>query len=201
MAKAQDNAPAESGTNKYRRDGRWFRPRIRAKGYAEERKAKVHQRGEKEGQELTEYEKGLRSGYLLSQNDNAGDYSYFIKGTVRGKDARVLIVPPDNGGYKVLDIVFGAEMEAELVLKPYEITDENTGKVIKGNTYAVHTQDEDGTEYECAVKPFRASDKTLLNMLLNKKPPFLQIEKGGNKEKCTTNLKNTNFMSISARIK
>ena len=32
-------------------------PRIRAKGYAEERKAKVHQRGEKEGQELTEYEK------------------------------------------------------------------------------------------------------------------------------------------------
>lgn len=96
-------------------------------------------------------------------------YSYFIKGTIRGKDARVLIVPPDNGGYKVLDIVFGAEMEAELVLKPYEITDENTGKVIKGNTYAVHTQDEDGTEYECAVKPFRASDKTLLNMLLNKK--------------------------------
>ena len=76
MAKAQDNAPAESGTNKYRRDGRWFRPRIRAKGYAEERKAKVHQRGEKEGQELTEYEKGLRSGYLLSQNDNAGDFKY-----------------------------------------------------------------------------------------------------------------------------
>ena len=76
MATAQDNAPAESGTNKNRRDGRWFRPRIRAKGYAEERKAKVHQRGEKEGQELTEYEKGLRSGYLLSQSDHAGQYKY-----------------------------------------------------------------------------------------------------------------------------
>ena len=93
-------------------------------------------------------------------------YSYFIKGKLRDKEVRVLIVPPDNGGYKVLDIVFGEEMEAELVLKPYEMTDENTGKVIKGNTYAVRTKDEDGTEYECAVKPFRASDKALLNMLL-----------------------------------
>lgn len=86
MAKTQDNAPAktaasepaaaEPSTNKYNRDGRWFRPRLRAKGYAEERKAKVHQRGEKEGQELTEYEKGLRSGYLLSQSDHAGQYKY-----------------------------------------------------------------------------------------------------------------------------
>ena len=42
---------------------RWFVPNKRAASYAEERKAKVHQRGAKEGQELTEYEKGLRSGY------------------------------------------------------------------------------------------------------------------------------------------
>jgi hypothetical protein len=103
------------------------------------------------------------------EKDGKTYYSYFIKGTVRGKDVRVMIVPPDKGGYTVLDIVFGEEMSAELLLKPYEMKDENTGKIIKGNTYAVHTQDEDGTEYECAVKPFRASDKTLLNMLLNKK--------------------------------
>ena len=76
-AKAQGGQPAaEEKSNKYQRDGRWFNPRKRAKGYAEERKAKVHQRGEKEGQELTEYEKGLRSGYLLSQNDNAGQFKY-----------------------------------------------------------------------------------------------------------------------------
>ena len=31
---------------------RWMIPNKRAKGYAEERKAKVHQRGAKEGQEL-----------------------------------------------------------------------------------------------------------------------------------------------------
>ena len=74
--KANNNQNAAAKPSKYQRDGRWFKPRIRAKGYAEERKSGVHQRGEKEGQELTEYEKGLRSGYLLSQNDNAGDFKY-----------------------------------------------------------------------------------------------------------------------------
>lgn len=55
---------------------RWFVPSKRAKGYAEERKAKVHQRGDKEGQPLNEYEAGLRSGYLLAQSDHAGIYKY-----------------------------------------------------------------------------------------------------------------------------
>lgn len=93
-------------------------------------------------------------------------YSYFIKGKVRGKDVKIAIIPPDKGGYTVLDIVFGTEMQAELILMPYEIKDESTGKVIKGNTYAVRTVDEDGEVYECAVKPYRSSDKALLNMLL-----------------------------------
>ena len=47
-------------------------------------------------------------------------------------------------------------------LNPQDVQDEDDLDVV------VMT-DEDGTEYECAVKPFRASDKTLLNMLLNKK--------------------------------
>ena len=103
------------------------------------------------------------------EKDGKTYYSYFIKGNIRGRDIRVLIVPPDKGGYTVLDIVFGEEMEAELVLNPYEIKDESTGKVIKGNSYAVRTVDEDGEVYECAIKPFRESDKALLNMLLSKK--------------------------------
>ena len=36
-------------------------------------------------------------------------FSYFIKGTVRGKDVKVAVIPPDKGGYTVLDIVFGNE--------------------------------------------------------------------------------------------
>ena len=93
-------------------------------------------------------------------------FSYFIKGNIRGKDVKVAIVPPDRGGYALLDIVFGNEMQAELVVNPYEIKDDATGNVIKGNTYAVRTTDENGETYECNVKPFRNSDKMLLNMLM-----------------------------------
>ena len=100
------------------------------------------------------------------EKDGKSYFSYFIRGNVRGKDVRVAIIPPDKGGYTVLDIVFGNAMAAELVVKPFEIKDDATGKVISGNTYAVKSYDEDGEEYECSIKPFRASDKALLNMLL-----------------------------------
>lgn len=55
---------------------RWTIPNRRAKSYAEERKAKVHTHGPKEGKELTDYEAGLRSGYLQCQSDHAGAYKY-----------------------------------------------------------------------------------------------------------------------------
>ena len=92
-------------------------------------------------------------------------YSYYIKGIVRNTEVKISVIPPDKGGYTVLDIVFGEAMQAELILKPYEIKDDS-GNVLKGNTYAVRTVDEDGEIYECAIKPSRVSDKALLNMLL-----------------------------------
>ena len=55
---------------------RWTVPSKRAKSYAEERKAKVHQHGPKEGKELTDFEAGIRSGYLQAQSDHAGMYKY-----------------------------------------------------------------------------------------------------------------------------
>lgn len=93
-------------------------------------------------------------------------FSYFVKGNVRGKDVRAGVMPPDKGGYVVLDIVFGNAMSAELTVKPFEIKDES-GNVIKGNTYGVKSVDEDGKVYECTVKPARSSDKTLLAMLID----------------------------------
>lgn len=94
-------------------------------------------------------------------------YSYFIKGTVKGRDVRVGIKPPDNGGYIVLDIFFDSGKPVNLVVNPYEITTED-GSVLTGNTYAVEGVDEDtGEVYSCKVKPARESDKTLLAMLLN----------------------------------
>ena len=97
-------------------------------------------------------------------------FGYYIKGTVRGRDVKVGIAPPDKdtdkGGYAVLDIVFGNADKAELVLVPYEIRDEKTKNVVKGNSYVVRSVDDDGRVYECPVKPARTSDKSLLNMLL-----------------------------------
>ena len=61
--------------NKYRKR-RWKVPNKRAKGYAEERKAKVHKWGPKEGKELTDYEAGIRSGYLQCQTDHAGIFKF-----------------------------------------------------------------------------------------------------------------------------
>jgi hypothetical protein len=60
----------------YNKERRWTAPNKRAASYALERKAKVHQHGQKEGQELNDYEKGLRSGYLQCQSDHAGMYRY-----------------------------------------------------------------------------------------------------------------------------
>ena len=66
---------AAAGGNKYNQR-RWAVPTKRAKGYADERRSKVHQRGPKEGQELTDYEAGIRSGYLQAQSDHAGLFKY-----------------------------------------------------------------------------------------------------------------------------
>ena len=59
-----------------KKERKWSVPSKRAQSYAEERKAKVHQHGPKEGKELTDYEAGMRSGYLQCQSDHAGTYKY-----------------------------------------------------------------------------------------------------------------------------
>ena len=64
-----------SNASKYN-ERRWSIPSKRAKGYAEDRKAKVHTYGKKEGKELTDFEAGIRSGYLQCQGDHAGLYKY-----------------------------------------------------------------------------------------------------------------------------
>ena len=74
-APAASETPATGNGGKYN-NRRWAVPTKRAQGYAEERKARVHQRGRKQGMQLTEYEAGLRSGYLQCQSDHAGLFKY-----------------------------------------------------------------------------------------------------------------------------
>ena len=55
--------------NKNNNERRWSVPSKRAKGYASEHGPKI-------GKELTDYEAGLRSGYLQAQSDHAGLFKY-----------------------------------------------------------------------------------------------------------------------------
>ncbi len=73
---AETSAPPAEGQHRNYNERRWMKPSKRAEGYAKDRKAKVHTYGPKEGQELTEYDKGIRSGYLLCQSDHAGMFRY-----------------------------------------------------------------------------------------------------------------------------
>lgn len=98
--------------------------------------------------------------------DSEERYSYFVKGVIRGKNVKASLIPGDIGGYDVLDIVFGEDKTAKLVLVPYSMVDEKTGKEIKGNGYEAQNTDEFGEVYKCKVKPRQSSDKALLEMLL-----------------------------------
>lgn len=102
---------------------------------------------------------------VYTSKDNESRFTYFVKGTIRGKDIKASLVPSDIGGYDVLDIVFGNEKTADLVLVPYAMTDDN-GKEIVGNTYEAQNIDENGEIYKCKIKPRQSSDKSLLEMLL-----------------------------------
>jgi hypothetical protein len=58
------------------KERRWCNPSKRAKKYAEDRKAGVHTKGPKMGQPLTDYQAGMRSGYMQSQSDHAAMYKF-----------------------------------------------------------------------------------------------------------------------------
>lgn len=101
----------------------------------------------------------------LFEKNGKSYYAYYINGKVRNTEVKAQVVPPDLGGYKVLDIVYNGANEAELAVVPFKFAADD-GHVIEGNTFKVVSTDENGEIYECKVKPFRDSDKTLLNMLL-----------------------------------
>ena len=63
-----------------------------------------------------------RECYLSKENEKR--FTYFVRGTIRNKEVKASLIPGDIGGYDVLDIVFGEERTADLVLVPYSMIDE-----------------------------------------------------------------------------
>ena len=125
---------------------------------------------------LAEDKKPLSERNAEEKQENAAEQTEFGE---KKKKEKTHIIPvgdkmeyPENEDEHMmesntfLDIVFDEDMEADFVVRPFEIKDEATGRIIRGNSYAVQSTDEDGKVYECAVKPYRKSDKALLDMLL-----------------------------------
>ena len=93
-------------------------------------------------------------------------YSYFVKGTVRGREVKAQLAPQDNGGYVLLDIVFDNANTAELVIGSVSITNEK-GKTETFPSYTVKNVDQKtGEVFECPVRAARKTDKTKLAMIL-----------------------------------
>ena len=96
-------------------------------------------------------------------------YEYFIHGSIRGRDVKIKLAPPDakdRNAYTVLDIVFGNEERADFLVEPFEFIDGN-GKTVTGTRYKVQTVDKDtGEVYEASIRPAKSSDKALLAMLM-----------------------------------
>ena len=80
-------------------------------------------------------------------------YTYFISGVIRNKKVKASLIPGNIGGYDVLDIVFGEEKTTDLILVPYSMVDEKTGKEKSGYTYEAQNIDENGEVYKCKIKP------------------------------------------------
>ena len=99
------------------------------------------------------------------QKDGQDFFSYFVKGKIRGKEVKARMSPSDMGGYDLLDIVFLTDETAELVITPGEMKDEN-GNTINFISYECRNVDkETGEMYSAKIKPQRASDKAILEML------------------------------------
>lgn len=92
-------------------------------------------------------------------------FGYIVRGEVRGRAVKVDFAPKDIGGYEVLDILFDVSPSASLIMSDEETADK-FGNKIRYTSYKAQTIDEDGTPYECDIRPKYNSDKALLKMLL-----------------------------------
>lgn len=103
--------------------------------------------------------------------ENGRTYNnYYIFGNIRGVDLRVEVIPPDAGGYKVLEVVYHGAKECELRVIDREFID-GTGKKIKSRSYQVvsgeYSETGEWKEFAADIMPKRKSDKALLAMLLD----------------------------------
>ena len=96
-------------------------------------------------------------------------YNYFVRGQVRGREVRAELAPKnkDFDGYELLDLIFDIALTAELYIHDEESETASGGKSVY-TVYEVQNTDEDGILYSYKLKPRAESDKSILNVLLQK---------------------------------
>ena len=96
-------------------------------------------------------------------------YNYFVRGQVRGREVRAELAPKnkDFDGYELLDLIFDIAPTAELYIRDEESETASGSKSVY-TVYEVQNTDEDGILYIYKLKPRAESDKSILNVLLQK---------------------------------
>lgn len=107
-----------------------------------------------------------REPYVSKKTGKPG-FTYYLKGTVRGRDVKAKVVPKDKGGFEVLDIIYDGAMACDLRIEHGEMENEKTGEKIKYDSYIVFSKDPaTGDEFDLKVKPDKDSDKAKFKFIL-----------------------------------
>ena len=99
----------------------------------------------------------------FGEKDGVNLYSYHIHAIIRGKDKDISLMPKDNGGYELLQIIFDDLETVDGIIVFSEFTTD-AGEIIKSILVEVFVVD-DGIRYAYQLKAQRDSDKATLQIL------------------------------------
>ena len=99
----------------------------------------------------------------FGEKDGIKLYSYHINAIIRGKEKVISLVPKDNGGYDLLNIIFDEQDTVDGAIVFSEFTTDSGEKIqsIMVETFVI----DDGIRYAYQLKSQRDSDKATLQIL------------------------------------
>lgn len=104
---------------------------------------------------------------LFTAKDGREMYGYFVRGEVYGKERKADFTAKDQGGYEVLDVMFTVKPTVDLVVWE-EVMKDDRGNETPYMVYEARMIDEDGVVFAYRLKLARESDKTFLNVFIQK---------------------------------
>ena len=99
----------------------------------------------------------------FGEKDGIKLYSYHINAIIRGKEKVISLVPKDNGGYDLLNIIFDEQdtVDGAIVFSDFTTDSGEKIQLIMVETFVI----DDGIRYAYQLKSQRDSDKATLQIL------------------------------------